>query len=60
MAVLVFELEEVVASGFRDGVCLWLIVVECVAGDRRAFEFGLFVEFEGDGLFALALVLIGL
>ena len=60
VTVFVFELEEVVASCLRDGVCLWFVVIKRVAGDGRSFQIGFCVALKGYGLLAFAFVLISL
>jgi len=59
MAVFVFELEEVIATGTQDRMGLSFVIIECIPGDGGSFEIGFAVEFQGHGLFAFAFVFVG-
>lgn len=54
MAVLLFDLQEIIATGFEDGFGIGCRVVQSVGGDDGTFERTFPVESAGDGLFAFA------
>ena len=60
MAILVLELEEVIASCLEDRSGLGLVIVKSVSGDGRVFEFAVFIEAQCDGLLTLSLVCFAL
>ena len=58
MTVFVFELQEVIATGFKDRIGLGFVIIKCIPCDGSYFEIGFAVQFQRYGLFTFAFVFV--